>query len=37
MINETAMKRLHFSDPYEITGHEFKLVRSIQGIRFWKK
>lgn len=32
IINETAMKRLHFSDPSEITGHEFKLVTNIEGI-----
>ncbi|MBK9389301.1 MAG: ABC transporter permease [Bacteroidetes bacterium] len=32
IINETAMKRLHFSDPSEITGHEFKLVTNIESI-----
>jgi putative ABC transport system permease protein len=32
IINETAMRRLHFSDPSEITGHEFKLVTNIEGI-----
>lgn len=32
IINETAMKRLHYTNPSEITGREFKLVTNIEGI-----
>jgi len=32
IINETAMKRLHYSNPSEITGREFKLITNIEGI-----
>ncbi|HUX96566.1 MAG TPA: ABC transporter permease [Bacteroidales bacterium] len=32
IINETAMRRLHYTDPFEITGKEFKLVSNIEGI-----
>lgn len=32
IINESAMKRLHYTNPGEITGKEFKLITNIDGI-----
>jgi putative ABC transport system permease protein len=32
IINESAMKRLNFTDPEEIIGKEFKLITNIEGI-----
>jgi len=32
IINESAMKRLNYTDPGEITGKEFKLITNIHGI-----
>jgi putative ABC transport system permease protein len=32
IINESAMKRLNYHDPAEITGKEFKLITNIEGI-----
>ncbi len=32
IINESAMKRLMYSDPYEIVDHDFKLVTNIEGV-----
>jgi putative ABC transport system permease protein len=32
IINESAMKRLNYSDPNEITGKEFRLITNISGI-----
>jgi putative ABC transport system permease protein len=32
IINESAMKRLNYSDPAEITGKEFRLLSGIEGV-----
>lgn len=32
IVNETAMKRLHYSHPDDIIGKEFKLISNIEGI-----
>jgi putative ABC transport system permease protein len=32
IINESAMKRLNYSDPNKITGKEFRLITNISGI-----
>ena len=33
IINESAMKRLHYTDPDEIIGKEFGLISNIDGIK----
>ncbi len=32
IINESAMRRLNYTDPDDITGKEFKLITNIEGI-----
>jgi putative ABC transport system permease protein len=32
IINESAMRRLHYTDPVEITGKGFRLISNIEGI-----
>jgi putative ABC transport system permease protein len=32
LINETAMKRLHYNNPSEIIGKSFRLISNIEGI-----
>jgi putative ABC transport system permease protein len=32
IINESAMRRLHYTNPYEIIGKEFRLITNIEGV-----